>query len=592
MKKLEEIALKYSERAEDRLEESRPRTNTAKRDKSQIPIAKKKNISDEAQFIEEQNIIANEPPSIEESIIRSLKNPKIMHSEQRDCTIPSNEPSFDKRSKTPKSNNLKTRVPISRRVTPINNKNEAPEKEKLKCNGIETKSYLKDTSMSLDSLEDIQPDSSRVGQSIGIKTELLCVPCIIHENNSESKHSSRKAKTKFVSVKKFKELDPQPSVELLYKNPTMVKTCELRIKDNFESTESKDYLSISTESTMTSTISTCNTTSDNLEYTSDLSKNDENIQSKVGEENLKKIKSNDIKSKQGCKSEEIDDLSIENEGNIKPVNSHDLISIETSDVALEEQDSTVDCRFGSALTYTLSLTENPDDFEEFMTLTDQLINNKNEEQLEINQAVNSLHTPNTNSLETINNDSENAHIKKFQFSDTFQDLKNNFKKLIECSGDKAILDEITSNKLDDDEFNKKVSDMEHITVYELKFYDNKDSDDIPNIADDHYADSKEIKVVKLPSIEETNKPERKLACNKKRILNIYKTNNKFKMRDRKSHAGEDKTLHAGDNSDSQSLSRDSPPLKLPRIETKKRLDYFVYPCPSLTFSFRSCHWGL
>lgn len=589
LKKLEEIATKYNERAKEKLQEIKP-IRAAKREKSMIPIPRKSNLNNDDQVSEEA-----ETPKVEETKPRSSRNAKNKHSESPiDKTLNLNENDEPATSEKPKTQckTIKKRVPISRREPSVKEKTETAEKDKKKRREKETKKVAKEISMSLDSLEDIQQDSSRNCQSVGINTELLCVPCVIHENTEPK--SSRKAKTKHVNV--CKEVDPEPSVELLYKNPTMVSSCDIRIRENFESTDSKEYLSVSNSKHSLITVSNSeNFTSDYVESTSNLTQSckSKQISSK---ESLKKIEISeielvDLKTEKECKSEETDELSAENfeENNELDISNElcDSIEVKSDDAALKEPCNEIECRYGSGETYT-KFTENPDDLEEFMNLTDKLMTGQKDEDLfEIEEDISNLHTPKTNSLETINKDSleeesiEDSQLKRYNFSDTFEDLKNNFKELIECAGDDVVLEKTKPSETEDDEINKKVSDMEHITVYELKFLERK-------ALTEEAAEAKETESqFKLPSIEKTNKPERKITCNKKRMKNIYKPNREYKLLGEKNRSNEDyKTFIVNpEDSDSQSITSEAPPLKLPRIETKKRLDYFVYSFPSITLLF-------
>ncbi|KOB75480.1 Synaptonemal complex protein [Operophtera brumata] len=578
LKKLEEIATKYNERAKEKLEEVKPTIRMTKREKSMIPIPKKTNTKNGAEEItdDQDSIKTIEPPQKEETnTLTTNKHSKSpVDTNLNDKAPPPENP---RKLKTPKN-----RVPISRREPAVKDNKKRREKEPNK--------YDKEISMSLDSLEDIPPDSNGNYQSVGINTELLCVPCVIHEN-VEPKNSSRKVKSKHDTVCKEVE-DPEPSVELLYKNPTMISSCDVRVTEHFESTDSKEYLSVSnSKRSLINTSYSGNLTSDNVESTINLTQSFESKQCKTSKEGLKKIEISEIKFDLECKSEESGDLSAENFEENKELfvcdELYDSIEDKSEEVEVEHQNSAIECRYGSGETYT-KFTENPDDLDEFMNLTDKLMTGHNdEEQSEMDEDIGNLHTPKTNSLETIPKDNleediiEESQLKKYNFSDKFEDLKNNFKDLIACSGGSEVLEKTKVNEADD-EVNKNVSDMEHITVYELKFYEKK-------AFEQEVPEANETIEFKLPSIGETNKPKRKIACNKKRMQGIYKPNRKYKLLGEKERASEDyKTfiVNHEDNSDVQSITSEAPPLKLPRIETKKRLDYLVYPFLSIT-SFRS-----
>ncbi|CAH2232364.1 jg22254, partial [Pararge aegeria aegeria] len=274
------------------------------------------------------------------------------------------------------------------------------------------------------------------------------------------------------------------------------------------------------------------------------------------------IKTNNYKLNQNT-TDDVADLSIENiEENYKHNISANNFE-ESFENKNEVVESNVVCRHGSGDTYT-KFTEDPADLEEFLQLTDKLIQSNNGNHLnETNLAISleNIQTPQTSSLESINEQTEYA---KRDFSDTLQELKSDLKDLLQGARDQENdVDVINNGGHLTDDSGRNVSDMEHITVYQLKFYEgesNTDSNSLDKISSE----------LKLPAINKTNKFT--LGENSSRNPNskIYKGHKKYKLFGQQNKTdNEYRTFiikkKQEDNSDEE------PPLKLPRIDIK-RLD--------------------
>lgn len=467
---------------------------------------------------------------------------------------------------------------------------EKEKRAKRKVVKKETVKAVKESTMSLDSLEDSLPNlaKDRSRQSIGINTELMCpcVPCVIHDGVDPN--VATKIKLLLDATEKNDTIKanniPEPKVEFLYKNLTMVSSCDIQSRDYRNERELKDDTSVSNfDFSMITPSTSDNFDIKNVECKSESFKNKlfnskftdnteifNNEKSKADPEKIPKER----KSYVLCETndEVIQGLSAENyEENYERDMSEFEDSIETpnDNDNINEQNDMIS-RHGSGDTYT-KFTEDTADLEEFINITDKMmtVNNSNEDSLELEKQVDNLHTPQTNSIESINKDSTDkdnskSDKTKYNFSDSLEELKSNLKELLDgASGD---IKDVIKEEDQDAETERKVSDMEHITVYELKFYEWKPGDIETPV--------KQVSDLKLPSIAENNRPERKDSCNKKRIKNIYKPDRKYKMLSKeKRGCKEYQTFIKEDNddSDSQSITAEAPPLKLPRIE-KKRLD--------------------
>lgn len=575
LKKLEEIADKYKERNKDK-EEKKP---INRKDKSQIPIPKKTNVKNNTQPVEnsQENKVAD---VVEEAVVKdvelNVKKPKTI-------------------ANTTAGTVSKEKKVVERKKVPDNHK----KKNTVKKETRNTK-LVKEISMSLDSLEDCQSIADKNCASIGINTEFLCpcVPCVIYENVDQNPKSNRKSKTNDKTV--AKNVDDH-KIELLYKNPTMVSSCDIQAK--IKTQADPEDLMDSNMNICIFTKSICdNDTSDNIDESltsfQDFKINSDDICVVDGvevKENSKyeSYETNNSLTDDVAKemTEELHDLSAEHydesyehdvSGELSNPVDNKCNSNDQYDNVDDEEENDIVCRHGSGDTYT-KFTENPGDLEEFLNITDKMMSSHYaDEDPNIEKDLDHIHTPRTNSLETIhdkssdNNTNQKVESSKYNFSDSLQELKNDFKHLLESAGDDNVSNAL--KKTDEDEgnveTNRKVCDMEHITVYQLKFYEEKPSEDkiLKNVASEF----------KLPSISQTNKPERKVACNKSRMQKIYKPNRRYKMLSEQNRTNtENQTFivkeNEDDKSDEQSITNEAPPLKLPRIENK-RLEYNI---PSL-----------
>lgn len=457
---------------------------------------------------------------------------------------------------------------------------------------------VKENSMSVDSLENCLTVSGndKICHSVGINTELLCVPCVIHDcPDIKQPKSGNKTKNKasFVdfidmtatninengSDEKLQLLYKNPGsdekLELLYKNPIMVSSCDIQAKTSFISSVQSDTLASN-------------------DYNFDAENNPEvKIYTKLTIKYENKSDSNSI----ALETHELND-ALESDHNLGE--SHDLSAEhfednyerdvsdnfensegnKTDDENYSENNET-EYLHGSGDTYT-KFTENPADLDEFINLTDKMISSHdfNQGDVSLEKQLDSLHTPRTSSMEAMTDKCIEEHGKnepKQNFSDTLENLKSDLKELLNGAGDTG---KIAVKQLEA----KKVANMEHITVYGLKFYNEKE--DKHEINESNIESSK----LKLPSIEENNRPEKKVTCTKKRMQKIFKSNRHYKMLSEQNRNDvENKTFVKDNNaeSDSQSISSEAPPLKLPRIDQKKLSLVLQIPVPFISIFSRN-----
>ncbi|XP_026726609.1 uncharacterized protein LOC113493021 isoform X2 [Trichoplusia ni] len=560
LKKLQEIASKYSQQNQESKEDKKSLKSA--RDKSQIPVPKKSSGKKAIKEIDIDRLI--------EEDINEMVSPNLVS---------------DKIKITP------TKTPSE--ASP-NNKHKPEKKVRIKTKTVK---IVKETSMSLDSLEECPPTtrSDRTCQSIGINTELLCVPCVIHDNPDQKKRkeeSSKKHKSSNKEKKSHKDLEvlnvAEPKVELLYKNPIIVSSSEKQIKEKYErnSYAKLDLINSIFDSSIVTPSTSGNLASDEIESTTDFT----NQEFREGKFNLNIHFDEEIEmsnpsisevNKHSSRDKIDEDIHRLSEERFEHNYEHD-ISAELSNESLANkfeqnnpESKELECRHGSGETYT-KFIEDPADLDEFMSLTDKLLSNEQAERDNACMAkdVDDFHTPKTNSIEAINRQiSEEVlpELPKQQYSDTFEELKRNLQDLLVGAGsgeskDLKNPDENEESKSDKNspDNNRSICDMEHITVYELKFYDRK-------------PDEKPLEVetprFKLPSIMESNKQGNKVECNKKRMQKLYKPNRKYKMLGEQTRKNKEYQTfivkeNLNDNSDGQSVSSDAPPLKLPRIENK------------------------
>ncbi|CAB3234116.1 unnamed protein product [Arctia plantaginis] len=573
LKKLEEIASKYSEEMNTKVEKKGYLKKSV--DRSHIPVPNKLNLKKVENKLNRNLEIKTEGKEDNDL-------PKVVIEKSKPLTV---EPS-------------ETTV-VGKKQVPVKRK-----KSKTKMDSVK----VKENSMSLDSLEENPGNSNSLNsdrncQSIGINTELLCVPCVIHDNLDQKKEyamqkKGNKTKKHSIDLKSFRERDDcvqEPKVELLYRNPTIVHSGEgisNYITENFSN--SNIDISICTASTSGNLISDEIDSTVNLDHCNTSESKLNSISNKL--DSYKKVKINFTDSEKHNSAISITPRTDEvtSEEHIEEINNNLSeerfeetyerdISAELSNDSVEEkyddenEDDVheIECRHGSGETYT-KFTENPADLLEFMNITDKLLTNDHidNESSNIDQDLQNIHTPKTNSIETIQELNVDPH--KHHFSDTFEELKSDLKELLQSSRNTDNVIKKT-DKVDVHESNenictasKVVDDMEHITVYKLKFYDQKQNE---NITTDEATPQ-----FRLPSITETKTPGRREPCSKKKVQNMYKSNKKYRMLgDQTRNEKEYQTFIVTDSvdnvdhSDDRSVSSDAPPLKLPRIE-KRRLD--------------------
>lgn len=594
LKKLEEIANKYNERQE-KLKEQRIKQNSAtekKPDRSQIPIPQK-----------QPNIVRKHRREI-----GIEKDPKIDINKELTSPKPSSSKAKTIRNRT---SAVKEKALID--VSDNNKKvrNSATKKDAVV-------KLLKESTISLDSLDvPLNVINDQNTQSIGINTELICpcIPCVIHDYVDPNLKPSTQNKKQPDKNEKDKGLTDmrltEPKVELLYKNLTMVSSCDIQARIcDIIAPDSLENLSIIFDRNATLSDSTFNNSNRNSEgniisisdkniYEITESLNEYNKSNKIFiDNNLNALeRTPSMNEKKNVINKDSNDVNKCFNGHkvLEKTSSRNLsaeeyeedyerdLSEEYDESAKDNNESNVKiditCRHGSGDTYT-KFTENPDDLEEFINMTDQMMSshNFNEVMFDMDKEIENCHTPKTSSIETLaksNSQNEIDHTEetKQNFSDTLQDLKNQLKELMDEAGDtieKAVkeTENTNTNNIDD---NRQVNDMEHITVYQLKTYEPRKVEEIKVTQDAPHE-------FRLPAITENNKPDRKETCNRKKMQAIYKSNRKFNLLGEQSKTNkENKTFikeNLDDNSDSQSITADAPPLKLPRIENK-RLEYLV-----------------
>ncbi|CAG9788758.1 unnamed protein product [Diatraea saccharalis] len=539
LKKLEELANKYSERNQKYKGELKNNTRKSV-DKSQIPIPKK------TMFTQQQ-----EPECDTNSVLEKVAKDEMKVDKTKINVI--------KTSRKPLKEKKVIEIKVNKKEI---KKYETRNDTKLKL--------MKETSMSLDSLEDSQPitDIDKNRQSIGINTEFVCpcVPCVIYDNTDPKPRKSKNTNKIVSQTETDAQKLEEPKVQLLYQNLTMVSSCDIGAKHKNEENVSRqgdDDIIIN-----------------NFENTS----NTESISNVLGNKSesskgVNVIRSDyDVNSLENKLSEGVPDLLTEHiEENYEHDISNDYCNedhnkYEDYDGNNEVQD--ILCRHGSGDTYT-KFSDNSANLEEFINMTDKMMSSHYAEDKFLEKEVETLHTPRTNSLDAIkdtsseNNNPLLLEPSKPSFSDTLEILKTDLKVLMEGAGGDVIITPQEPNKGEIPKPNTNVCDMEHITVYQLNVFEEKKAKENPlkNVSSEF----------KLPSISETNRPHRKVSCNKLRMQKLYKPHKKYTMLGEQNRANtEYQTFivkdNADDNSDGHSITSEAPPLKLPRIENK-RLGY-------------------
>ncbi|KAI5642109.1 zinc-finger of a c2HC-type domain-containing protein [Phthorimaea operculella] len=580
LKKLEEIARKYEER-QKQLKEDKIKRDQERR---QLAEEKRKLAEERAKLAEERRLAQEREKEInanrknaDKSQIPVLKKGKNKKHNRIYQELPDSIKEDFKEVNSPKPSTSKT-IQRKNHPTAKNNKIDDEMVITVKSNKKEPKKSLKESTMSLDSLEG-GPDRNKdpSSQSVGINTELLCpcVPCVIHDN-VDPKPSSKKQtpeKNDKLSALNNEEITTnisEPKIELLFQNLTMVSSCDIQAR-SFAIEGSKASSSESTIEPLLTAQSNTGFVSDIIEsgetvYRSCVTSNTDLALQETISENMKEV---DIK-----KQESIRELSTEEyDGDYERDASGEFEDYLQNNYTNDNED--LIARHGSGDTYT-KFTENPDDLEEFINMTDKMMSshNFNEVMFDVENEVEALHTPKTNSLEAIYKTSDNdikQDVPKVNFSDTLSDLKNDLQELLINAGD-SIQEKINETENED---KRNVSDLEHITVYELKLYEQRNCDILEKSIEEKCSIDENTPETKLPSINENNKPKRKGSGSKKNVNRIYKSNRKFKMlgdQDRKEK--DNKTFVKDQDSDNQSISAEAPPLKLPRIENKRVNDEY------------------
>ncbi|KPJ18736.1 Protein FAM164A [Papilio machaon] len=438
LKKLEEITNKYNERKEKIIEEKGGLPKLTEDSKSQIPVIKKT-------VLQKKRVIKTVTNSSE---LGSLKE------DDKDTLRSAQKLKIEKRN------------PSSTRK-----QKDKPEFPKTK------KHNVKESTMSLDSLDDVQTNNinNKNCLSIGINTELFCpsIPCKIYSSQEQNKEEKKKTKyyVKELNVpKNSNSLVTDASVEVLYKNPKMEMSYDMQSKEISES-----QLDLKEISTINSTVF-----QDTL-YVNESEKCFNNSLATTAVSTNEESRNKDSENK----FDEINNSFEEFEENN---NEHDLSEEMFNDSVEDFRQPSTNIemsRHGSGDTYT-KISEGPAELEEFFNLTDQMINSKTAED-KLDNDMDGLHTPNSISIEALNKtDLQNQNVDKHEFSDALEELKSDLKDILNKTTD-----------VNSDDVKTNIHDMEHITVFELKFYEKECVEEIQTL--------EEVKPqLKLPSISETN----------------------------------------------------------------------------------------
>nr|XP_034834775.1 putative uncharacterized protein DDB_G0277255 isoform X2 [Maniola hyperantus] len=521
LKKLEKTVSKYNERINENAKQKTTKIHSEMKDstrKTQIPVLKK--IKPEEKKVAEEK-------SNEDKASDFANSKKIRPSSINKTTLRS--PPLNATSKINLKEQTKTKI------------------------RKETKNNIKDSTMSLDSLDDNSVVTNRIEncQSIGINTELLCpcVPCVIHDTVEEKIIIKRQNKTNNKHLDQKSQ--PNPEVELLFKNPNMTSSSDIMCSKK----SSKDVTFIN-----------CNQSSTTGDDNKSFAKIDTGI---------KKLENNHTESGYFISeptnelnrnmTDDIGNLSIENMEENNELDLSGNIFENSFKIKNGVADSNIVCRHGSGDTYT-KFTEDPADLEEFLNLTDKMIQSTNENYTNathIEKSLENIHTPQTNSLESMNDQS--TEIVKLNFSDALQDLKNDFKDLLQEVKDQKHNIDVTNNcenMTDDDVTKRKVCDMEHITVYQLKYYERESNTQIKNNLLD-----KNTSELKLPAINETNRFLQRKDSDRIKNSKKKKGHKKCKLLgQQKKSDNEYQTFIIKEKQEEN--SDEEPPLKLPRIDIK------------------------
>ncbi|XP_050348035.1 uncharacterized protein LOC126771912 isoform X6 [Nymphalis io] len=542
LKKLEEIANKYSEKKQNVQKDKLKNTTKSldKKDlkdtKSQIPIPRKTN----------------------------LKERKVIEAQILDKT--NNVNSIETEGTLSRQNANSSKVLSARNV-----KNKVKEKHIMKkdCTNM-----VEESTMSLDSLENgsLNTNTDKKSQSVGINTELLCpcIPCVIYETSEQKPMNKKRNKTLPKNkLKQVKVNNSDSPIELLYKNPKIESFCDVESDKTCNENVNQSTENLTLVNYNQRNVTECKSFTDDSLTENNLDNE------KTCEDKTKTIF--DVHyidyiepNKNSSNDNMVDCISNLSAENIETNCEHDLSedSFEDScdikkDVSAEGNIDLV-CRHSSGDTYT-KFTEDPADLEEFYIITDKMINNDNTQfqTIDMEKSVQDIHTPRTDSIESMNRKLSENSLKDTSnpgpiFSDTLEELKNNLKDLLKEADDEA--ENLKKYKeMNESEIKKNVCDMEHITIYGLQFNEQKQT------VENNTLEGKPSEL-KLPSINKTNKfshndNDKNVHCN------IYKANKNSRMlKHKKRTNSEYRTFIIKENQEDN--YDETPPLKLPRIENK------------------------
>lgn len=550
LKKLEEIATKYSERNQNTKKDALK--NSSKNIViSQIPVPIKVKVQQKSSAEEqvlEKIVDVNSTETVDQFVSSS-----ICH-------------------KNPKSIDV---------INERNIKNKVKGKQNKVIKYCITKT--EESTLSFDSLENssLNKNEEKVSQSVGINTELLCpcIPCVIYDNSEQKPLNKTLNKSKQKNkLKTIKINSSDSTIKLLYKNPNMINVCDVdSAKDLMESNSQLNENISLINCDKINLIETKSFTDDSLIETNVENENtcENNDRLVLNVEYNNYVQPNNEQSHENI-IENVIDLSAENiethyEHGISDGSFED--SFDDKKYVSTEDNINLACRHSSGDTYT-KFTENPADLEEFLNLTDKMLDNDKikAELSTIEKSVQNMHTPRTDSIESINKEiSDNSNKKSIKlqpiFSDTLEELKSNLKDLLEEVDQEANQLKI-SKEVNESETKKNVCDMEHITVYELQFSEQLENNSV----------NEESSELKLPSIKVSNKFTD--SDNEKQTRhNVYNSNKTSKLLNNKKRSSKDyRTFIIKENQEDN--ADETPPLKLPRIENKRS---YWFPYISVMF---------
>ncbi|CAH2092984.1 unnamed protein product [Euphydryas editha] len=548
LKKLEEIANKYNERNQNTQKDTSKNCtkNLVTKEftaKSQIPVPRK--------------IKVKSKNTIEDNILEKIDDVNLTETIEQPV------------SSSLSTKNQKSKIVINERN--IKNKIKGKQNKVIKDNIRKTQ----ESTLSLDSLENssLTKNQEKNNQSIGINTELLCpcIPCVIYANSEQKPLNKTLNKTKQNNkLKAIKINSCDSTVELLYKNPNITNLCEVDSAKTLMENNSQSNENISLINCEKSNITESKSFTDDSLIETNMDNDNACEKSDRLVFNVEYNNYVDPNNKQSDETmiENITNLSAEN---IEENYEHDLSNESFDDsfdtkkyIGKEEDNIDLVCRHSSGDTYT-KFTENPADLEEFLNLTDKMINDDKTklELITIEKSVQDIHTPRTDSIESINkeilNNSNSESIKpKPIFSDTLEELKSNLKDLLE-EVDQDANELKICKQINESEIKKNVCDMEHITVYELQFSKQQ-------LTIENSSLKEEQSVLKLPSIKVSNKCMDN-GNEKQTLYNVCNTKKNYKLLNNKKRSNKEyRTFIIKENQNDN--TDETPPLKLPCIENK------------------------